>query len=108
VIQGVSGGPEHANDVPDGTKSPADGGNTSVVYSLYDLAQDPHEQHDVAEHYPEVVKMMQTKLRQYQETYVPPQPDRDKSCPFRWGQSKDFGPVCNPWCEKAQEVVIYR
>ena len=107
LIQGGTGGPEDASVIPDGTKIPMEGGNTSARYSLYDLVQDPQEQHDVAKRYPNVVTMMQAKLRRYQETSVPPQSDSDASCPFAWGQSKDYGPVCVPWCEKAQEMVVY-
>ncbi|CAB9514428.1 Arylsulfatase I [Seminavis robusta] len=108
LIQGDSGGPEDPDHFPPGTKEPVDGGNTSVSYSLYDLAQDPNEQHDVAKANPSMVRKLQAKLRHYQETYVPPQPNQDPSCPFPGPtHTEEFGLVCTPWCDKAQEIVVY-
>lgn len=108
LIQGGTGGPESTSVIPEGSKHPMDGGNTSVTYSLYDLSKDPEEQHDVAKANPLVVQMLQSKLRMYQENYVPPQPTRDPSCPFPGlTNTSKYGPVWMPWCDHAEEIVVY-
>lgn len=109
LIQGGTGGPEDPNNVPNGTKFPAQIGNSSSVYSLYDLSIDPSEQWDVAQENPVVLQMMQKKLRTYREHYVPPQPEHDPiNCPFHGlNSTPPFGKVWTPWCNGAREVVVY-
>jgi arylsulfatase B len=108
LIQGGSGGPEDAETIPDGSKQPMDGGNTSVAYSLYDLSTDPEEKYNVANNNPHIVELLQSKLRIYQESYVPPQRDVDPSCPFNGlTNTSTFGPVWMPWCDQAEEIVVY-
>jgi arylsulfatase A-like enzyme len=112
LIQGVSGGPEDPNNVPNnlpnGTKSPAEGGNTAFTYRLYDLSKDPEEKNDIAKDNAFVVQLLQSKLRIYQENFVPPQPNEDPMCPFPgMTNTSKFGPVWMPWCDGAEQVVVY-
>ena len=108
LIQGGTGGPEDRKTIPKGTKYPAQMGNASSTYSLYDLSTDPHEQHDVAKENPHVVQLLQKKLRVYRKSYVPPQPTSDPNCPFHGLNSTPaFGKVWAPWCDGAREIVVY-
>jgi len=121
LIQGSSGGPENPNNIPNGTGTPAVGGDRSVSYALYDLSKDASETHNVAQDYPIILQLMQSKLREYQKGFVPPRPHTDPDCPFPGlRNSSRFGKVwnpwcdggsknvaCVPWCEGAKEIVVY-
>jgi len=108
LIQGGVGGPENPKLIPNGTQHPAQMGNASAVYSLYDLSSDPSEMHNVASKNPHIVQLLQKKLRVYRETYVPPQPKHDPKCPFQGlNSTPPFGKVWAPWCDGAREVVVY-
>ncbi|CAJ1933670.1 unnamed protein product [Cylindrotheca closterium] len=126
LIQGSSGGPDENNLKPKGSDEPLPGGgsidggqsesasvnnnnnnNTSFEnesnYLLFDLENDPNEQHNVASQFPEIVESLVDKLREYQKTYLPPQPE-DPSCPFTGFVNTSMGPTWMPWCN---EVVLY-
>ena len=106
IIQGGSGGPDSYNKNPsDGTLQPSPGGNLSAVYKLYNLEQDPNETMDLSEQYPVVLQLLQQKLRDYQQTYVPPIQNDPACTPFRGVVNTTlFGPTFIPWCS---EVVVY-
>jgi hypothetical protein len=73
-IQGATGGPQAADDRPNGTVTPAKGAKGGIPgeYLLYDLGVDLEEQFDVAAEYPLMVEILQVKLQEYQRNYVPP------------------------------------
>lgn len=108
LIQGDTGGPEDPHVMPGGSKQPAQMGNVSSTYLLYDLSVDPGEQHDVAKDNPHVVQLLQKKLQIYRKNYIPPQPTSDPKCPFHGlNSTPPFGKVWAPWCDGAREVVVY-
>jgi hypothetical protein len=74
LIQGATGGPQAADDRPNGTVTPAKGAKGGIPgeYLLYDLGVDLEEQFDVAAEYPLMVEILQVKLQEYQRNYVPP------------------------------------
>lgn len=108
LIQGETGGPEDPHNIPPGQSTPAHGGNRSAVYRLYDLENDPNEQYDVASDHPVVVQLLQSRLRYYQRTYVAPQSETNPNCPFPGlTNTTQFGPTWIPWCDHAQQFVVY-
>jgi len=106
LIQGPSGGPEDSEVVPPAFDRPAAGGRANDTYLLFDIEHDPGEQHDLASERPVLVQMLQAKLRDYQQHYVPPMQDYDPDCgPFRGiTNTSEFGPTWEPWCS---QVVVY-
>jgi len=106
LIQGTSGGPEDSEVIPPAHDQPASGGSVDDSYLLFDIEQDPGETNDLAKQFPIVVQILQAKLREYQESYVPPMQDYDPDCgPFRIANTSEFGPTWEPWCS---EVVVYK
>jgi arylsulfatase A-like enzyme len=104
LLQGTSGGSEREGDVPPGPRWPARGGDAKSNYLLFDLDTDPGEQHDLADKLPIVVQILQAKLKQYQETFVPPI-QNDPNCPFYGAtNTSDIGPTLRPWCS---ELHVY-
>jgi arylsulfatase B len=111
LLQGTSGGPEQSSHVnpdyitPPGYPRPAMGGTTTDTYQLFDIAEDPGERNDLSKEYPHIVTLLQSKLRDYQRTYVPPM-EPDSSCGTFAGISHTdhYGPVWHPWCLK---LVVY-
>jgi hypothetical protein len=82
LVQGKSGGPDqYSNDSPGNPKEPQRGGIADATYMLFDLETDPLEIHDLASVYPDVVEQLVNKLRDYQKTYTPPQPESSEACP---------------------------
>ncbi|CAB9499987.1 Arylsulfatase I [Seminavis robusta] len=100
LIQGHSGGPEHAHTPPPkGTSTPAPGGDVNATYLLFDLSNDPNETRDVAREHPHVVALLMGRLQEYQKHYVGPPPNTDPSCPFPGLRNHSkFGKVWTPWC----------
>lgn len=107
LIQGCSGGPHAQNMTPAGTRLPVPGGISNSTYLLFDLEQDPQEDNDLSDLYPEIVRSLRYKLQLYQQSYVPPQPNDDSSCPFTGLVNTTMGPAIMPWCHGASEIVVY-
>ena len=108
LIQGRSGGPEDPNNIPSGANAPLPGGNTTYTYLLYDLSKDLGETVNIADENPVILQLLQSKLRDYQKTYVAPQAEVDPSCPFPGlANHSVFKKVWMPWCDGAKEVVVY-
>jgi arylsulfatase B len=111
LLQGTSGGPEESSHLnpdykpPPGYSRPAMGGISNDTYQLFDISVDPGEQNDISNEYPQIVAILQSKLRDYQKTYVPPM-EPDGSCGAFAGISHTdhYGPVWHPWCQK---LVVY-
>ena len=106
LLQGVSGGPETTGKAPPGSPKPSKGGEDGMTYLLFDLEKDPGESLDVSSDNPLIVQLLQSKLQEYQRTYVPPIEDQDPGCgPFRGiMNTSQYGPTWTPWCS---EVVVY-
>lgn len=105
LIQGSTGGPDSQHITPPGTAYPASGGDIESTFLLFDVVRDPHETTNLASVHPLLVEILRGKLKQYQETFVPPiEPN------FECGQfdgikrHPHFGPTWTPWCSK---VVYY-
>jgi arylsulfatase B len=92
LIQGLSGGPDDFDRNPEATLTPAHGGN-GTSYLLFDLTVDKEELQNLALFYPQVVQQLAEKLRYYQRTYVPPQPNNDLACPFPGLVNTTVGPT---------------
>jgi arylsulfatase A-like enzyme len=93
LIQGTSAGPDEYDIEPHGSEQPLPGGADNSTYLLYDLALDGGEQHNVADRYPAIVHFLKSKLKEYQQSYVPPQPNNDKNCPFTGYVNTSIGPT---------------
>ena len=93
IVQGKSGGPDKDNPAPAGTKTPQPGGLSNCSYLLFDLETDPREEIDLADEYPDVLQDLIFKLQQYQESYVPPQPNNDSGCTFTGLVNTTVGPT---------------
>ena len=93
LLQGESGGPDANHHSPPGTNDPVPGGATNSSYLLFDLSQDPGEEINLAHEYPAIVERLRYHLATYQESYVPPQPDIDSSCPFSGWTNSSMGPT---------------
>jgi arylsulfatase A-like enzyme len=110
LIQGISGGPESADEMPPGTPHPAVGGNISSAYLLFNLENDPLEQYNVVDSNPLILEILRTKLQQYYESFVPPfqhEPWDDTICDFHGPTYQaPFGPTWLPWCKNATELVF--
>jgi arylsulfatase A-like enzyme len=109
LVQGRSGGPDAHDDYPAGDDAPAPGGSIdrNSTYILFDLVEDIGEKRDVAHLYPEIVSFLQSRLREYQLSFVPPISE-DSLCPFPGLVNTTlFGPVWMPWCRGSSEVVVY-
>lgn len=134
LIEGSSGGPDQYNKKPKGSDEPLPGGieddiesihktNTEAAghqrqrqrqqqenesYLLFDLENDPNEQHNVASQFPAIVQSLVEKLKEYQKTYLPPQPE-DPSCPFTGFVNTSMGPtwyVDNAYVISAVCIVV--
>lgn len=110
LIEGSSGGPDQYNKTPKGSDEPLPGGidediesihtiteagqrqQENETYLLFDLENDPNEQHNVASQFPEIVQSLVEKLKEYQKTYLPPQPE-DPNCPFTGFVNTSMGPT---------------
>ena len=111
LLQGTSGGPEESTHVnpeyipPQGSLHPAMGGIANDTYQLFDIAVDPGERTDVSQEHPQIVALLQSKLRAYQRTYVPPiAPDATCGAFAGISHTDHFGPVWHPWCQK---LIVY-
>jgi arylsulfatase A-like enzyme len=93
LIQGTSAGPDEYDIAPHGSEQPLPGGADNSTYLLYDLALDGGERHNVADRYPAIVHFLKSKLKEYQQSYVPPQPNTDKNCPFMGYVNTSIGPT---------------
>jgi arylsulfatase A-like enzyme len=93
IVQGTSGGPDENDSTPKGSKTPQPGGLTNTSYMLFDLETDPSEENNLADQYPDVLQDLMYKLRQYQQSYVPPQANDDSSCPFTGLINTSVGPT---------------
>jgi arylsulfatase A-like enzyme len=95
LVQGKSGGPDqYSKDFPGNPNEPQQGGISNATYMLFDLETDSLELHDLASVYPDVVEELVYKLRVYQNTYIPPQPESTEDCPECPGPVETFmGPT---------------
>ena len=93
IIQGSSAGPDQYDRNPQGSRQQQPGGLANATYLLFDLETDPLELNDISDKYPLVLQEMVFKLRQYQETFVPQQPNNDPSCPFTGPVNTTVGPT---------------
>ena len=112
LIQGQSGGPDTPDQIPPGTSTPAQGGNPSSPYLLYNLNDDPAEQVNVVHDNPVVFQILRKKLQQYQASFVPQpteNPWNDTVCDFRGPvQTHEVGPTWLPWCKNSTQFVFYK
>lgn len=93
MIQGASAGPDEYNISPNGSKQPLPGGADNCTYMLYDLELDAREQQNIADQHPAIVHFLKGKLKEYQKSFVPPQPDKDEECPFPGFVNTSIGPT---------------
>ena len=77
-----------------GSLIPQPGGVSNATYLLFDLLTDRDETQNVADLYPEFVQLLRDRLVEYQKTYVPPQLNTDRACPFTgFVDSRIVGPA---------------
>ena len=82
LVQGASAGP-YDPSIPalGGSPQPLVGGMMNSTYLLFDLYNDPGENHNVAAVYPQITNWLMSRLQVYQQTYVY-QANNDNACPF--------------------------
>lgn len=93
LVQGTSAGPDQFNSTPEGSDQQLPGGMKDSSYLLFDLSVDEGEEFDLSEQYPDMVKKLRYILKEYHQSYVPPQPDSDPSCPFTGFVNTSVGPT---------------
>ena len=93
LLQGPYGGPDQFNGKATGSKLPLPGGATNSTYWLFDLETDLTEETNLVTQYPEMAETLMYKLREYQQSCVPFQPNDDTGCPFTGFVNTTVGPT---------------